>query len=201
MQETWVWSLGWKDPLEKGMATHSSILAWRILMDRGTSWATVHEVAKSQTRLTKHSIVYLHDLASLKSLSYRVLRASRLMNTPTCWERSTCPTPQGQKLLHSGPFQISPHSWHPAVHLSWTFIMTFIIKWNWSEITQSHLTLCDPMDCSLLGSSIHGIFQARLLEWVAISFSRSSQPRDWTQVSHTVGRCFTVWATREVPLY
>ena len=55
------------------------------------------------------------------------------------------------------------------------------------------------MDCSLPGSSIHGIFQARALEWVAISFSRrSSQPRDWTQVSHIVGRRFTVWATREV---
>ena len=54
------------------------------------------------------------------------------------------------------------------------------------------------MDCSLSGSSIPGIFQARVLEWVAISFSRgSSQPGDWTQVSHIVGRRFTVWATRE----
>ena len=39
--ETWVRSLGWEDPLEEGMATHSSILAWRILMDRGAWWATV----------------------------------------------------------------------------------------------------------------------------------------------------------------
>ena len=54
------------------------------------------------------------------------------------------------------------------------------------------------MDCSPPGSSVHGIFQARL-EWVTISFSRrSSQPRDWTQVSRIVGRRFTVWATREV---
>ena len=52
-----------------------------------------------------------------------------------------------------------------------------------SEIVYSCLTLCDPMDYSLLGSSIHGIFQARVLEWVAISSSRvSSQPRDQTQV-------------------
>ena len=49
MLETWVQSLGWKDPLEKGKATHSSILAWRIPMDRGASQATVHGVAKSQT--------------------------------------------------------------------------------------------------------------------------------------------------------
>ena len=67
-----------------------------------------------------------------------------------------------------------------------------------SEVVQSCLTLCDPMDCSLSGSSIHGIFQARVLEWVVISFSKgSSWPWDWTQVSCTVGRCFTVWATRE----
>ena len=47
MQETWVPSLGWEDPLEESMATHSSILAWRIPMDRGAWWATVHSVAKS----------------------------------------------------------------------------------------------------------------------------------------------------------
>ena len=62
-----------------------------------------------------------------------------------------------------------------------------------SEVTQSCPTLCDPMDCSLPGSSVHRIFQARVLEWVAISFSRgSSQPRDRTQVSCTAGRCFTI---------
>ena len=67
-----------------------------------------------------------------------------------------------------------------------------------SEVTQSCLTLCDPMDCSPPGSSTHGTFQARVLEWIAISFSRgSSQPRDRTRVSCTVGRCFTVWATRK----
>ena len=49
MQETWVRSLGWEDPLEKGMATRSSILAWRILIDGGAWWATVHRVEKSQT--------------------------------------------------------------------------------------------------------------------------------------------------------
>ena len=54
------------------------------------------------------------------------------------------------------------------------------------------------MDCWLPGFPIHGIFRARILEWVAISFSRgSSQPRDRTRVSHIVGRRFTVWATRE----
>ena len=60
------------------------------------------------------------------------------------------------------------------------------------------LTLCDPMNCSLPGSSVHGIFQARILEWGAISFSRSSSwPRDWTRVSRIVGRRSTIRAMRE----
>ena len=54
-----------------------------------------------------------------------------------------------------------------------------------------------PMGCSPPGSSVHGILQARVLEWVAMSSSRgSSQPRDQTQVSHIAGRFFTIWATR-----
>ena len=58
-----------------------------------------------------------------------------------------------------------------------------------NEVAQLCLTLCDPVDCSPQRSSVHGIFQARVLEWVAISFSRgSSQPRDRTQVSHTVSK-------------
>ena len=49
------WSLVWEDPLEEGMATHSSILAWRILMDRGAWWATAHGVTKSQTWLSDYA--------------------------------------------------------------------------------------------------------------------------------------------------
>ena len=49
VREMWVQSLGWEDPPEKGMATHSSILAWRIPMDEGAWWATVHGVAQNQT--------------------------------------------------------------------------------------------------------------------------------------------------------
>ena len=53
MRETWIQSLGWGDPLEESMVTHSSILAWRMPMDKGAWWATVHGVAKSQTRLSE----------------------------------------------------------------------------------------------------------------------------------------------------
>ena len=72
-------------------------------------------------------------------------------------------------------------------------------RWSkWSEVAQPCPTLCDPMDCSLPGSSLHGILQGRGLEWVAISFSRgSSWPRNWTRVSRIPGRSFNLWATRE----
>ena len=85
MQETWAQSSGWEDPLEKGMETHSSILAWRI------PWS------EESGGLHIHACVLSHF---------------------------------------------------------------------------SRVRLCDPIDCSLPGSSVHGIFQARVLEWVAISFSK-----------------------------
>ena len=69
------------------------------------------------------------------------------------------------------------------------------------KVAQLCPTLCYPMYYSPPGSSIHGTLQARILEWVAISFSRgSSSPRDQTQVSHIAGGFFTVWATREALL-
>ena len=65
-------------------------------------------------------------------------------------------------------------------------------------VTKLCPTFCNSMGYSLPGTSVHEISQARILEWVAISFSRvSSQPRDRTGVSHIAGRCFTIWATRE----
>ena len=69
-------------------------------------------------------------------------------------------------------------------------------------VPQLCLAFCDPMDCSPPGSSVHGILQARILEWVAILSSReSSQPSDWTKVSHITGRFFIVWAAREAQEY
>ena len=62
-----------------------------------------------------------------------------------------------------------------------------------SEVAQSCSTLCDRVDCSPPGSSVHGILQARILEWVAISFSRgSSRPRDQTEASLIAGRRFNL---------
>ena len=73
MQETCAGSLGWEDPLEKGMATRSSILAWRIPMDRGAWQATVHGVTKSQTRL--------NDFRFTNELTHRVALAVKPNST------------------------------------------------------------------------------------------------------------------------
>ena len=83
----------------------------------------------------------------------------------------------------------------PLIFCESSFMETCEAKW--SEVAQLCLTLCNPMDCSLPGSPVHRIFQAIVLEWIAISFSsRSSRPRDQTRVSRIVDRHFTVWATR-----
>ena len=72
----------------------------------------------------------------------------------------------------------------------------------WKSVAQSCLTLCDPMNCNPPGFSVHGILQARILESVAIPFSRGSLwPRDWAWVSCIAGRFFTVWATEKSQVY
>ena len=69
-------------------------------------------------------------------------------------------------------------------------------------VTQLCPALCDPTDCSPPDFSVNEILQARILEWIAIPFSRgTSQPRDWTLVSYIAGRFFTFWATgKSVPV-
>ena len=139
MRETWVQSLGWEDLLEKEMATHSSILAWKI------PW--MEELGRLQSTGSQRVRTWLSDFTFTFSKAWKwkvkekLLSCVRLLATP--W---------------TVVYQVPPGS-----------------------------------------SSVHGIFQARTLEWVAVSFSRrSSQPRDWTQVSYIVDRRFTIWATREV---
>ena len=102
--------------------------------------------------------------------------------------------------------------------LGWAFCISFLLlslfKWHFVistsgpfyllkvKVAQSCPTLCDPIDCSPQGSSVHGILQATILKWVAVPFSKeSSQPRDWTHISHTAGRFFIVWATSEAQEY
>ena len=96
----------------------------------------------------------------------------------------------GHGQQHRGEEHGMPALFHCVSHAGASL---FYESENESEVAQLCPTLCDPMDCSLPGSSVHGISQARILEWVAISFSRgSSRPRDRTPVSHIAGRRFTV---------
>ena len=120
-----------------------------------------------------------------------------------------CCSPRGCKQLDTTEWL----DWSEPSHcvLTWSFLWCFymfifplirtsvILDWGVKVlVAQSCLTLCDAMDCSLSGSSVHWISQARILDWVAISFSRgSSQPRDQMQVSCIAGRFFTIWAIRE----
>ena len=82
--------MGWEDPLEDGMATHSSVVAWRILMDRGAWQATVHGVAKSQTEVTWHA--HTHDVP----ITARGLRIQeRIWEMPSCHHGLESPGGEG----------------------------------------------------------------------------------------------------------
>ena len=88
--------------------------------------------------------------------------------------------------------QGNPRSaWSPSIYPQLCLWLVRVLA------VQSCPTLCDPVDCSPPSSSVHGILQARILEWVIIPFSRaSSWPRDLTPVFCIAGRFFTIWATR-----
>ena len=107
---------------------------------------------------------------------------------------------------------IHPKNMYNTYIKIWPSFSAFYLNWVTTICSQFHqfiypkrkvkvsssVTLWDPMDYSPPGSSVHGILQARILEWVAISFSRwSSQSRDWIPVSFIAGRFFTVWAIRK----
>ena len=96
-------------------------------------------------------------------------------------------------------------AWCAAVHgiaKSWTrlgdWMTTVWLSVCVCSVAQSCPTLGDPVGCSPPAPSVHGILQARVLEQVAVPFSRgSSRPRDWTWVSHIAGRFFTIWPPRK----
>ena len=111
--------------------------------------------------------------------------------------------PKGWCHLHVwGNWYFSQKSWfqlvpHPAWHFAWC---TLHLNKQFSSVQSlsSVRLFATPSTGNLPGSSVHGILQARLLEWVAISFSRgSSWLRNWTQISYIADRFFTDWATRE----
>ena len=104
-------------------------------------------------------------------------------------------------------FPFLPQMWLPRVKLrSWIThekhcIWGIITVSSYSLLTQTKMTsiLLNPWTVSLLGSSVYGILQPKILEWIAILFFRgSSQPRNWTRVSHVAGRFFTIWVSPRI---
>ena len=173
MQERRVCSLGWENPLEEEMATHSSILAWEIpwteepgrLQSIGLRRVR-HDLVTKLPPQGHHSI--FHDNVSLnpwKSKGCELIRALPV-RTDQDTDRQVCSKDQSVKLN-------LPISAVCACMLSHTQEMS-------TRPTEAHsvdklcLTVCDLMDSSQPGSSVHGIFQARILGWVAISYSRGS---------------------------
>ena len=120
----------------------------------------------------------------------------------TC-QNGYCQKTTNKKCWGFGEKETFVHYWweckliKPLWKTVWSFFRKQKMELLWKVkvlVAQSYLALCDPMDCSSPGSSVRGISQARILEWVAISFSRgSSWPRDFTQVSRIAGRFFTLW--------
>ena len=172
MQETWVRSLDRKDPLEKEMATHSHILAWKIpwteetggllstgLQRVGNNWAT------KQQKTSKTEVYY-------QGFSFN--RVFRFLFS--------------EVMLKKRPV----HSTAGLIHHE---------KWRWRSFSHVWL-FATPWTVACQAPLPMGILQARILEWVAVSSSKgSSQCRDQTQVSHIAGRFFTIWVTREAQEY
>ena len=147
-----------------------------------------------------HTQPYKHQLSSSYRWPFRIWQYQK-------WACSLLMTVRSITIFRLIFLLQKDHVSHYSSNSSFAFLFRMYSgclqrSWVWgfagSEVTQSCPTLCDPMDCRLPGSSIYGIFQAGILEWVAISFSRrSSQHRDHTQVSRIAGRFFIIWVTRE----
>ena len=205
MQEMWVRSLGREDPLEKEMSTHSSILAWRIPRSKEPDsqesmgsqrvrhdWLHAHTIPKTVLTIAEHNessnilweekdtVFIVHSLfpKDLAEKRYLPLLAAILAQ------------PSGS-VGFSQKFALDV-AVYPLPSMEGLCVLVPLLC----------PTPCDSVCCSPPGSSVHGIFQARILEWFAIFFSRgSSLPRDQTQVSCTTSRFFTDWATKEAPIW
>ena len=118
------------------------------------------------------------DCSHLLSPKEKVRMAQALKGVPStcfpCHQRSV--VGKDYSVRHEKPVVQQAYDFKQATSFHWASV--------WHMRAQSHLTLCDPVDCSLPGSSVHGVFQARILEWVAIPFSRgSARSRNQTRVS------------------
>ena len=176
MRETWVRSLSWEDPLEKGKATHSSILAWRIPGTIQSTWSQrVRHNWMTFTSLvvfltwfilfetlwvscTWVAISYVREVSNYNLLKYSLISIFFFFFWGPC-------------NLYACVFNVVPEV---SVTVLISFHFFFVYSAAAAKSLQSCLTLCYPRDCSPPGSPFPGILQARTLEWVAISFSNAS---------------------------
>ncbi|XDA77321.1 hypothetical protein R6Z07F_007455 [Ovis aries] len=132
----------------------------------------------------------VHGILQAKILEWVAIPFSRGSAQPRDRTQVSCIAGRFFTILATGEIHNTVYTVCVAPLFTWSFSLKSS-EVKSSEVAQSCLTLCDPMDCSPPGSSVHEIFQARILEWVAISFSRGSpQPRDRTRVSLIAGRSF-----------
>ena len=177
-----------------------------LVMDRETWRAAVHGVAKSWTRVSDwtelnwtdgffgHIIIFkklASDLFIVKSIFLQPHKKVFPRCSSQVWFNPLLSWHHVSVTLKSLPLSLPPWWKLHWKHQIWWDVTSLLSDLCHVKVTQPCPTLCNPMDYT-----VHGILQARILEWVA--FSRgSSQPRDWTQVSYITGGFLISWATRE----
>ena len=151
IQETQVLSLGLEDPLEKGVATHSSILAWRVLWTEEPGG--LYSMGSQRVEYDWATNTYLVHICQCHSLT---------LSHPL---PSLCPQVLS---LHLHLYSFPADRFISTIFLD--SVCIYMYATATAKLLQSCPTLCDPMDCHPLGSSVRGILQARVLEWGAIAF-------------------------------
>ena len=169
MQEARVWSLGWEDPLEKGMATHSSFLAWEFHGQR--SLGGLQSMGSQRVRLDwvtdTFIFTFIYEKKELKELKERVVSSAA---PAVAKSLQSCPTLR----LHGQQPTRFPHPWDSPgknTGVGCQFLLQCTKVRSESEVAQSCLTFTTPWTAAYQAPPIHGIFQARVLEWAAIAFS------------------------------
>ena len=199
MQETWFWSLGWENPLEEGIPP--------VFLPRVSPWTAEPGGQSMRSQRVGHNWATKHSTASAYQFSFCFIFVMPFFSQIFCWWSIFLPLIEKYSLIdfnncvcrcnhHSR--QDVEHWCYPQKVASCLFPISgpcscLSVCMHACSVAQSCLTLCNPMGCRPSGSSVHGIFQARIVQWVAISYSKgSSQPRDRTHIS-----CIS-WTGRQI---